>query len=87
MNERFDHNNDNRNTDMKTTTNKLNLNGEIRDNSLINAWQKLGLPDCLRSRQSLIPARHAAMRAYLRDLRAAEMTAWEMTGGDYLISR
>jgi len=24
--------------------------------------------------------------AYLRDLRAAEMMAWEMTGGDYLIS-
>jgi hypothetical protein len=25
-------------------------------------------------------------RAYLRDLRAAEMIAWELSGGDYLIS-
>ena len=33
------------------------------------------------------PSAHIAMtRAYLRDLRAAEMAAWEMTGGDYLIS-
>jgi hypothetical protein len=24
-------------------------------------------------------------RAYLRDLRAAEMMAWQMTGGDYLV--
>jgi hypothetical protein len=32
------------------------------------------------------PVRHALSRAYLRDLRAAEMIAWEMTGGDYLIA-
>jgi hypothetical protein len=31
--------------------------------------------------------KHSAMtRAYLRELRAAEMKAWEMTGGDYLTS-
>src|SRR5215468_8678889 len=30
---------------------------------------------------------HSAMaRAYLRELRAAEMKLWEMTGGDYLTS-
>ena len=34
-----------------------------------------------------LPAHHAMARAYLRDLRAAEMLAWEMTGGDFLISR
>ena len=32
------------------------------------------------------PAHQAMARDYLRDLRAAEMLAWEMTGGDYLIS-
>ena len=32
------------------------------------------------------PAHQAMARAYLRDLRAAEMLGWEMTGGDYLIS-
>jgi hypothetical protein len=26
-------------------------------------------------------------REYLRDLRAAEMITWQLSGGDYLISR
>ena len=30
--------------------------------------------------------RPAAIRAYFRNLRAAEMAAWEMTGGDYVVS-
>lgn len=45
--------------------------------------------DSLAFLPALIPAaetRNAAARAYLRDLRAAEMFAWEMTGGDFLIS-
>jgi hypothetical protein len=33
-----------------------------------------------------LPARHALSRAYFKDLRAAEMMAWQVTGGDYLIS-
>jgi len=33
-----------------------------------------------------LPAHQAMARAYFRDLRAAEMLAWEKTGGDYLIS-
>jgi hypothetical protein len=32
------------------------------------------------------PGRSTEARAYLRDLRAAEMFAWEMTGGDFLVS-
>jgi len=32
------------------------------------------------------PEHPAMTRAYLRELRAAEMKVWEMTGGDYLIS-
>jgi len=44
--------------------------------------------NCFRARLSLtsIPTPNTVARAYLRDLRAAEMTAWEMTGGDYLLS-
>lgn len=36
---------------------------------------------------TLIPARIWVARAYLRRLRAAEMAAWELTGGDYLLSQ
>ena len=32
------------------------------------------------------PELSSMTRAYLRELRAAEMTAWELSGGDYLIS-
>jgi hypothetical protein len=32
------------------------------------------------------PELNSTARAYLRDLRAAEMLAWQLTGGDYLIS-
>jgi len=32
------------------------------------------------------PQLNSMARAYLRDLRAAEMIAWELSGGDYLIS-
>lgn len=32
------------------------------------------------------PPLTAMARAYLRDLRAAEMSAWQLSGGDYLIS-
>jgi len=44
---------------------------------------------CLRSR--LVQARASApaseARTYLRRLRAAEMAAWELSGGDYLRSK
>ena len=33
------------------------------------------------------PQLNTMASAYLRDLRAAEMIAWQLTGGDYLISR
>ena len=33
-----------------------------------------------------ISVRTLGTRAYLRRLRAAEMAAWELTGGDYLLS-
>jgi len=32
------------------------------------------------------PELKSMARAYLRDLRAAEMIAWQLSGGDYLIS-
>jgi len=36
--------------------------------------------------QAHLPPSTALTRMYLRSLRAAEMAAWEMTGGDYLRS-
>ena len=33
------------------------------------------------------PQINSMARAYLRDLRAAEMIAWQLSGGDYLISK
>jgi hypothetical protein len=50
--------------------------GEARDNSL--EW--------IRRELSPLPASHALSRAYFKDLRAAEMMAWQVSGGDYLIS-
>ena len=37
-------------------------------------------------RSSILPVHIVATREYLRDLRAAEMTAWERSGGDFLLS-
>ena len=43
--------------------------------------------DQIRNPLLSLPAHDAVTRAHLRELRAAEMIAWEMTGGDYLILR
>jgi hypothetical protein len=50
-------------------------------------WQENVAADCIRNGfpPILIPTRPAGTRAYLRRLRAAEMAAWELTGGDYLL--
>jgi len=37
-------------------------------------------------RSSILPVHIVATREYLRDLRAAEMSAWESSGGDFLAS-
>jgi hypothetical protein len=37
-------------------------------------------------RNAILPVHIVASREYLRDLRAAEMRAWEQTGGDFLAS-
>jgi len=34
----------------------------------------------------IVPSPSALTRAYFQRMRAAEMAAWEMTGGDYVIS-
>jgi hypothetical protein len=33
------------------------------------------------------PSRSTAARSYFRSLRAAEMTVWEVTGGDFALAR
>jgi len=37
-------------------------------------------------RSSVLPVHIVATRQYLRDLRAAEMSEWERSGGDFLAS-
>jgi hypothetical protein len=37
-------------------------------------------------RSSVLPVHIVATREYLRNLRAAEMSDWEKSGGDFLIS-
>jgi hypothetical protein len=37
-------------------------------------------------RNAILPVHIVASREYLRDLRAAEMSAWEKSGGDFLAS-
>jgi hypothetical protein len=37
-------------------------------------------------RSSILPIHIVASREYLRNLRAAEMSAWERSGGDFLAS-
>ena len=69
---------------MKTTTHMLNI--ERHANPGIADRSNDVLRVCRQNRLSLLAPRHANARAYLRDLRAAEMAAWQLTGGDYLIS-
>jgi len=70
---------------MKSTTHILN--NDVTINRFIEGPEKNVPRGRIRSRLSLLPSSNAMVRAYLRDLRAAEMTAWQMTGGDYLASR
>jgi hypothetical protein len=54
----------------------------------VDDWRKHLLSDCIRngSLPGLTAARFLGTRSYLRRLRAAEMAAWESSGGDYLLS-
>ena len=54
----------------------------------VDQWRENAPVDCIRNGFTPIPspARISGARAYLRRLRAAEMAAWEVTGGDYLLS-
>jgi hypothetical protein len=62
--------------DADKTIERRFIDGEAIDNSR----------ERIRRNLLSLPARHALSRAYFKDLRAAEMIAWQVTGGDYLIS-
>jgi hypothetical protein len=55
----------------------------------MDEWRKHLLSDCVRNGPlpGLIAARFSDSRSYLRRLRAAEMAAWEFSGGDCLLSK
>jgi hypothetical protein len=50
-------------------------------------WSEQVPADCIPNGSNLLAGRSPSARAYLRHLRAAEMAAWESSGGDYLLSR
>jgi len=54
----------------------------------VDDWRENVPADCVRNGPfpGLIAARFSGTRSYLRRLRAAEMAAWESSGGDYLLS-
>jgi hypothetical protein len=71
--------------DMKTDNAKTSPETRFH----LRASQRPGNP-CFEHAQSSFPSpfassRTTAARAYWRGLHAAEMAAWEMTGGDYLL--
>lgn len=68
---------------MRTTTE--NRYGERLTNRFTNRQTKLSV-DFNPGRSSVLPVHIAATRNYLKDLRAAEMSDWERSGGDFLIS-
>jgi len=71
---------------MKTAIGKKNDPAQIRQ--LMDHRMKTASPKRIRTSLPLtpIPPSTARTRAYFRSVRAAEMAAWEMTGGDYVLS-
>jgi len=67
---------------MRTTT--LN-NARLVSRTTSEQALKLSV-DFKPGRSAVLPVHIVATREYLRDLRAAEMRAWEQSGGDYLLS-
>src|SRR5262245_61642300 len=72
--------------DMKLETITMDEAQAANDFRICRGEQRLAGPIRLN-----LPSRYprtgtSANRAYLRGLRAAEMTAWELSGGDYLLS-
>jgi hypothetical protein len=76
-----------RTTNMKIEINWFNdeplCQGAVAHRAQYRALSRIRSHVTLMSGQS----RDQASRAHLRELRAAEMTIWETTGGDYLVSR
>jgi hypothetical protein len=64
------------------TTDSTNFNVHRQEQ---NWWN--GISQTLQTNRSVEPARPrtTAARSYFRSLHAAEMAAWEVTGGDYAL--
>jgi len=82
--------NDDNNTEMKVKDMRTTT---IYDQGPINRFSRFASPEPVKlpvdfkpGRSSALPVHIVATCEYLRDLRAAEMRAWEQTGGDFLIS-
>jgi hypothetical protein len=67
----------------------INSDDALTTHGFRNRWEEEKYPQCGRVRLSLTSLRvgAATSREYLRGLRAAEMAAWKLSGGDYLVSR
>jgi hypothetical protein len=62
-----------------------NRYGERLTNRFTTRQTKLSV-DFNPGRSSVLPVHIVATREYLRNLRAAEMSDWERSGGDFLLS-
>jgi hypothetical protein len=73
--------------DMNTTENNIENRATENRSSIQNRLRVKSLP-YVRTNPALpsLKANAAMTRSYYRCLRAAEMAAWELTGGDYVVS-
>jgi hypothetical protein len=80
-------NDNNNNTEMKDKNMRTRITYHERSNNRFENPQAVKLSvDFAPGRSSVLPVHIVATREYLRDLRAAEMSAWERSGGDYLLA-
>jgi hypothetical protein len=78
---------DDNNTEMKGKHMRTRMINAVSSINRFANQQAVKLPvDFKPGRSSVLPVHIVAPRQYLRDLRAAEMSAWEKSGGDYLLA-
>ena len=72
---------------MKFETSKLNDNASVCHRTSHRVEVRFPKPTRVDIPLTSLSEHTKVAREYLRGLRAAEMAVWELTGGDYLLSR
>jgi hypothetical protein len=77
----------NNNTEMKVKRMRTTTLNDVRKTNRFAKQPTFKLSvDFKPARSSILPVHIVATRQHLRNLRAAEMSAWERSGGDFLAS-